>query len=127
MCIRDRTGFNEVRVGIDAVGQMKAQFYLDKALVEEQKHAVDLSNEMEAIFEITSARHFSYFGPGFILFKVQNSTFSSIGYLKINYKEIGEFTGEKSVGLFLETSEENTDLETRITDFIIRKDWASQD
>lgn len=125
----DKTGFNEIRVGIDAVGQMKAQFYLDKELVEEQKHAVDLPKEMEVIFEITSAKHYSYFGRGFILFSVRNSQFSSIkdGYLKINYKEIGKFTGEKTVGLFLETTEENASLQTTITDFIIRKDWASQD
>ncbi len=125
----DNSGFNEIRVGINNLGQIKSQFYLDNKLVVERKKEVDLPKEMEAIFEITSARHFSYFGRGCISFRVQNSQFSSIrdGYLKINYKEIGEFTGEKTVGLFLEATEENTSLQTTITDFIIRKDWASQD
>jgi len=125
----DRTGFNEVRIGIDEAEQIKIQFYLDGELIEERKKVAELPKELNGILEITSAKHFSYFGRGFISFSIRKSWFSSIknGYVKVNYKNIGPFTGEKTVGLFLETTEENTDVETRITDFIIRKDWASQD
>lgn len=125
----DKTGFNEVRIGIDELGQIKVQFYLDKELVLERKKVVELPKEMEVIMEMTSAHHYSYFGPNTILFNLKNNSFSSIkdGYIKVNYEEIGAFTGKKTVGLFLETVEANPNLQTTITDFIIRKDWASQD
>lgn len=125
----DKAGFNEVRIGIDELKQVKIQFYLDEELVEERKKVVELPEEMSAILEMTSARHYSYFGPNSILFSIKKSNFSGIsnGFGKIKYASIGAFTGEKTIGLFLETLEENAEVETRITDFIIRKDWASQD
>jgi len=125
----DQLGFNKVMFGIDELGNLEVQLYLNEELVHKQVKEGQLGQVLDIIVEMTSAKHYSYFGRHSFLFGIgeEDLLFGFDESLKFDYREFGAFTGDKMIGFFLKNGKDQNELTTTINDLIIYKDWASQD